>query len=364
MEAGKPMNRKSRRNLRFFLFQLVLLGCLTALPAFAMEPPQLSGRTDDLLAHAQPVMKLDSLLDEAAGIGKAFNDPLWLSANVLLAHGSMGDGFFENPYRIELKEHRVTPLPRLFTPETIWDNKGNLPAWTLSSDHRWILWRHGWLEPQYDFVATRIDGGKSVRWTVGRADANGPFFWQPGTHRWVHLLLTDDGETLREAQLFDLDHPDRKRTVPLPPLKQIHLVGVRPDGSYLLTDSAEWHSIKGRWVHLTDLRFMPDRAPFGIRAMISSPAAGRVAQMRLSPDGKRLAWLIEQGVTRDKDGSPTPQSARLYVSGVDGKDPRALGSVRFKKDSDEYGTLLHGWYPDSRRLLLQYRDHLYCIAAR
>jgi hypothetical protein len=291
---------------------------------------------------------------------KAFNNPLWLSANVLLAHGRMGDGFFENPYRIELKEQRVTPLPRLFTPATIWDNKG---PWTLSSDHRWILWRHGHLEPTYQFVATRIDGRVSVRWTVDRAHCDGPFFWQPGTHRWVHLLVRrEEGTTLREAQFFDLDHPDRKRVVPLPPLKQTYLLGVRPDGSVLLTDRAEWCHVTGRRVHLTELRFIQGRAVVRTRA-IPSPASGEIAQVCLSPDGKRLAWLIEQGMTRDKDGSPTPQWARLYVSGVDGKNPRALGRVRFKTDNDEYDTLLHGWYPDNRRLLLQVRNRLCCVSA-
>jgi hypothetical protein len=180
-------------------FNLVLLGLLCCLPTWATGasvPPRPPARTDalpDLLAHAKPVFDLTEVVETAAGPEALFQGPLWLSQNVLLAHSRMGDGFFDTPYRFDLRHQRLTPLPRLKA--IITECK---PAdWDLSSDHRWILWCEGWNEPSYDFVATRIDGRRSVRWTVGRADCGGPVFWLPGTHQWVHLLLPDEERAVR-----------------------------------------------------------------------------------------------------------------------------------------------------------------------
>jgi hypothetical protein len=316
---------------------------------------------DDLLAHAKPIFDLSPIGPIEAMTESLFDDPLWLSENVLLAHSASGDGFFDTPYRFDLKHNRLTPLTRL----NALIGASRPADWLLSSDHRWILWREtvwceGRNEAHFDFVAARINGRRSVRWTVDGDHCNGPFFWQPGTHYWVHLMQS--GGALSEAQFFDLGHPHRKRVIPLPPIEQTDLLGVRPDGSVLLTEEYYESSYDSRKekLRLTELRFVRGRAVTRTWA-ICVPSTGENAQISLSPDGKRLAWLIRQGATPEQ--AKNPQQAVLYVSGVDGTDSRWVGTIRFRTDHEQYYTFLPGWYPDSKRLLLRFRDRLYGVSA-
>jgi hypothetical protein len=333
---------------------LLLAVCLCYLPAFAVDLP-LHPRPN-LLNHSEPIVDLAPVVDVAAGSYAVLNDPLWLSGNMFLAHARMGDGFFENPYQIDLERHRITPLAHLN--EVIHDCK---PAiWALSSDHHWILWRRGRLEPTYDFVATRLDGSKSVHWTVKPADAEGPYFWQPGTHRWVHLLLTDGNTTLREAQVFDLDHPHRKQVIPLPHLSETNLLDVLPDGSVLLTEWVDFgQDANIRALHVAKLRLRQDGATVR-KWTLPVPGKGILSGISLSPDGKHVAWLIQGGAILTKPcGYVNPKWATLYITNTNGRHLRVVGTVPFTQNHDASNTVLHGWFPDNKRVLLQFRTGLY-----
>jgi hypothetical protein len=290
---------------------------------------------------------------EVAEVGTLFDNPLWLSENVLLAHSRFADGFFLTPYELNLNKRHLTIQPQYkgITQNT----KG---GWQLSTDHRWMLWRRGWLENHYDFVATRRDGRVSVHWTVKHADSEGPFFWLPGTHRWMHLLLQNHNSQMREAQIFDLDHPHRKQVIPLLHLYETRLLGFLPDGSLLLTN---WEDADTKRFHFATLQLVNNRVT-ARSWKIALPDDGQSAQICLSPDGKRLVWLMQEGATRGKDGlHADAKQATLYVSRTDGRHRHVLGTIPFAREGDAYNTFLHGWFPDNQQVLIQFHTRLYAV---
>lgn len=322
----------------------LLLSALFALTSFATPPRP-------LLKHAKLLLTLTNYQDKVGAISSylTFMNAHWLSKNVVLAHSRFGDGLLMVPYTLDLTTGRLGILNGLH--DVINDCK---PAgWELSSDGKWILWKYGWFEPKYQFVATRLDGSKSVRWEVTRDFSEGVVYWLGKTHKWVHLLGN-------KAYLFDLDHPNRKRALHVPSVKAepvLGLLGMLPDGSVLLTDWDENGRHRNR---IIKLRIIRNRV-FVNSWTATTPGNGHVSGLRLSPDGKHLAWLITKMGKSKEDCSKHPIESTLSISNLRGKHTRVIGTLPTTAD-DEYITYLHGWFPDNRRVLFQYRSRLYSVA--
>lgn len=232
--------------------------------------------------------------------------PVWLSEHLIIAHGHFADGFFRNPFLLDIRTQHVTPLPGL--EKRIQTFKGG--QWKLSRDRRWILYLQGWLD-DYSMVAVSPDGRHAQTWKVPEPLELCEYLWIPGTYRWLQLWSgSDSPNAFRIARLYELGHDrplwERPLPVPLPPGS---FLGYTSQGEALLANSNNADTT-GR-IGLVALR-LPDLHRTERHNLAVGKVAAFIDDLMLSPDRRRIAFV------RDQD---------IWTVGVDGHGLRRLGGV-------------------------------------
>lgn len=321
---------------------LLICGFLT-LAGVAALGDSVPKAAPSLLKKSIRIVNLKSLPHDS---GADFQEPLWLSNHRALAHNNVGDGYFSQAYVLDILTHIVVRQPRL-SAQIIGYKVGD---WTLSSDRRWVLWRQKVSLHEHHMVATRVDGAKSIRWTMKMYPNGCSFYWLTGSHRWVYLRSLD-GNHISEARLYDLDERKPTRIMALKPIAETQLLGQLPNGGILPT---LWYdAYKTGRLPLTEIRITRSGAEYEHRTL-KLPDRGEVFAVYLSPNGKRLAFTVTAGQS-DKPGNGLSES--LWACNVDGTQMRAIGRI-----GDPIS--LHGWLPSSNALLYDYKGSLYTVSTK
>lgn len=169
-------------------------------------------------------------------------------------------------------------------------------------------------------------------------------------------LIDEGANSVVGVQLYDLNNPRWTRKISLPPLKNFYPLGVLADGAILLVrNEANAPEITVTSLHL--LNGIPRLKSNHLRA----PSSGTVSALCPTSDGNHLAWLLFQGKIKARYGGDSPKQAALFISNRAGGNVRSLGTVPFGAASDEWNTVLHGWFPGDRRLLLEFRHQLFSV---
>lgn len=245
--------------------------------------------------------------------------------------------------------------------------KHDPPHVALSPDGQWLLWTLG--EPA-TWRAARIDGSETVEWPEVPGNYKitvNDGIWLPESPSWYELLLrkggrtnyavrrlrkrrVDDPTALQDMQIFGMDEglpcgitersslvmhypvfPDRQNTKPQAQAAFSELV---------LSDSPEGvaHNFE-----------------------VALPAPGWVWRVRVSPEGKRLAWLIQ-------DGSFGRKRYSLWISDLQGNQCQEIGRVQGRSVTPYAGSDLRyafprdpQWSPDGRWISFLYGEEVWAL---
>jgi hypothetical protein len=266
-----------------------------------------------------------------------------------------------------------------------------IPAAAPSPDGRRILFQNFPSGPGSGMVSWKVKNLRDRAWSPSVT----PFLFKLSDPVWspdgtLFLLVTDRG-----IQYYDPKRSETRphRTAPLPE-KVADVAGEPGRGSRSLHHG--WVASSGKLFFLSDPRReaapTPDDHgwkllecqsfddPKSVRWIRIRPPGERVAAVELSPDGKRLAWLVVKYSRTadlwltDLDGT----DARLLVSGIEpprvvfpsgevtevteeGNPPRTLirGMVEFRPDSIQLA-----WRPGSTEISYNSEGKLWVVATR
>ena len=235
-----------------------------------------------------------------------------------------------------------------------WDYDFAPPRAALSSDRQWLLWPTEAGNPDFHWVAATLDGKQQIWKQVADPKSemkgvgnNG--YWLRDNTRWVEFVkkYANRKFTLTSANIYHLGNPSPVRRLPVEGLEAGLDVGVMQDGRVML-------------YHLPDKQDMMTQSTFSLvslegdtakveRLMVSIPQTRSVWEVLLSPQGDRLAWVLDEI-------SAGTSTNIIYVSQVDGKDLRPVGTAPGIEISTNHYSSPEKvrWLPDGSRLSFRY----------
>lgn len=235
------------------------------------------------------------------------------------------------------------------------------PVAALSPDGKWLLWG---LDSERKWVAATLDGRRQHEWQRGRDAAseapNIPTYpvWMPDSSGWIEMVSRYSGGmyTITHANLYSLDSASPPRTVRFSGLSDGLLTGLTNDNQVLLyyprdpTDrtfpiiSADFASARLDADSVTALKIA-----------LTIPDSTGIGEVVLSPQGDRLAWVLQTGEAEAAHHT-------LYVSQADGDEMRPIGWAPYVKLGAKYtwpNSLR--WTPDGKRISFVYKSAVYTV---
>jgi hypothetical protein len=325
---------------------------------------------------------------------------VWLSRNKALAFESAAS-VFGYP-RVVHAVIEIDAARKRARPFAVFNKRWTDPEYTLglfsaSPDGRWIVFHtyHQTYVGSGAWVLARVDGRS---WQTAADDkvlfyqfyqpSIGSPIWTSDNRHWV-LLKAVDGHM--ECLVFSVTSPDTPRRVALPtwsaplfpttvnPLVYMELMGVRSDGRLLarvMTFPYEGPRPMNTPIEVMDFGLEPTAAP-PHHFTITPPPCQREDEVALSPDGRKLAWLVYR---RDLTQGGPPSTMKeadtfigaeeMWVSQADGTGMKRLGWLPtrpYHEDPDDRfqsgDVKVLRWTPNSKHLSFIYRQALYTVRA-
>lgn len=266
--------------------------------------------------------------------------------------------------------------------------------WKLSPNgkrlfHRELMTGNGWEGSVW--VTTNLAGGNAETGS-GTNLTSDSYFWQGLHDPWFkdsrHWVEMTDGAAIDGASatpsafdliIHDAEIPETVRRAPIsiPPNKN----GVRPYPFTLLGFTPQGRGIVTYWMpgavvpmDCWEFGIEPNAAP-PRPFRIPLPTKGRVDELALSPQADRLVWrlyceressvmgLLQKLFPRME--LETRRTVEFWVSRLDGREPRCLGTQPAKPDylPGHNGPGHMRWTPDGKRVSFLYQSRLYTIPA-
>jgi hypothetical protein len=317
----------------------------------------------------------------------------WLSSHELL-HFKKGQ-----LYRYDMTAKTDTPLPALT--QQIVNSPASLDFVESSPDGKWVLWGESANGPIF---AASVDGAQRFSWP-GNGGLSEPY-WCADCHHWLQILSSGDGYSMpdpktefNEARLQDVDAPQHTGAITdLPPglhnldvlavVSETEVIARTPDPvkfgpskevptpggakpgetSFIIQEKDTYRATQQ--ISVWDLR---QRVPLH-RWTVRLP--GLVQEVVVSPQGDRVAWLIQQTEPKAR-GRVRLMCTSLWVSGLDGSGLREVGYVAAKIDAaslkhmslaqmEQYAAPLPmqpHWSPDGEQMSFQCAGALWAVHA-
>lgn len=257
------------------------------------------------------------------------------------------------------------------SPETLY----RAPDCHLSPDGQWLLW----LTPSSYWIAVSLNGSRDVRWKC-KAISGRSAFWTANSRWWVEKIETHTGEeyVIPQLRVFRVDEPESMHEISVQGLRDGILAGVTPQSTLLMRhpDRKRYRRDKAAVPPNADdpgepvyeafsetsfLKTPTQSRPFRIRL----PRAGTVMEVVLSPDGTRLAWLIQE----DLWAFGADSRYHLWLSDLAGEQVQEIGTaagqtrLNEKSSSGKTYDMLHEmqWLPNSKSLSFTYAEGLWVV---
>lgn len=213
---------------------------------------------------------------ETIVVGPPVTHPTWLSRDRWIAFMSLGDGYADLAYTVDLTTGRLTKRDDLHEPLAAL--KG-IP-WRLSPDRAWMLYGGSYL------TAFRIDGKRTVDWKTPLPQGDALCFWRADGRV---VALGDFTARSTRALVYAMGRSKPLRDRRLPGLTTRRFLGLLPNGDALLADRHRDGHIALAALGLDDLR---------LRRRWSVPIgkARRADDLALSPDGRSIAFLCDREI--------------------------------------------------------------------
>lgn len=234
------------------------------------------------------------------------------------------------------------------------------PQLQVSPDGRWALWERRFGHRR---VAS-LDGRRTVDWPYGYED--GGARWLPDSSRWLGIIAMSKGGIVDSLRLHRWSDPAEKEMITLSERVDGTVVGITSRYSLLMyhPTGPVWFTLRAKArdsLHesFSEIYFGAQKAEVR-RFAIKMPQQVVVLEVRLSPNGNRLAWLTQTIFTDDEPHSG--QEFCIWVSDLDGADFRDIGWVNaqvFPSEDIEGGTVYAAprgicWSPDSTHISFTY----------
>lgn len=278
-------------------------------------------------------------------------------------------------FSVDFVTGKIKPLPEL----TALMRRGkplveDISEMALSPDGRWLLWQEA---GSGGYHVARLDGSAHRHWRAGGATC----CWMPDSRHWIAFTAAEPTRRDWQAQIYAVDSPRAMQVVPLahvtssPSRCEIafsHTVTLNVGAA------ASLQNPMNTTIDLLQLNTAPG-LPLLQKSTVPLPPLGSkrdLLQFKLSPDGKRIAWLFS--VTQlppSGTGLPLPFSSKpaspqsgmsLWVSQQDGKGMRQIGDVPLLESLDTTSWDLPSslqWTPDDKQLSFFYDHHIWLVPA-
>ncbi|HLV79905.1 MAG TPA: hypothetical protein VKT32_06460 [Chthonomonadaceae bacterium] len=235
----------------------------------------------------------------------------------------------------------------------------------LSPDKRWLLWSSLGTLSGPRWVAATLSGAEQRQWKPDSDPASqvaglpGHALWMRDSRMWVELVYryANRNYTITRANVYELDDSSPIRKIAVQGLEDGLLAGLTGDNEILMyypPDPIGRHETPITEAHFS-LVPLTSATVTARDLTITIPTSMDIASVLLSPQGDRLAWILQRG------GLDSPVYT-LYVSDGEGKGMRAIGSAPYVQVGKRYswpGDLR--WLPDGKRVSFVYRNALYTV---
>lgn len=340
---------------------LALALCLFVSPGQAAHGFQGTDKVPDLTSIEHLVGK---------GFGQVDLDPVWLNDHQVLGWKDRSylhyDAFVLDVATGKRAEPAGLVKALKAYPER-WDGWVN-----PSPDGKWLLYPHGGRQDLQGYLTFSTDGKTAstvahheypMPHTVWKQDSSG-FVVISSDHAasgWAALHFSaQTGKLTNKVSMPDI--PDKFETT--------GSMFYGYNGIYPLGADGTGHIVFIPYGHeRTDIRVFVSDASTGkgpvVRHVVRLPAGTRLHEVRLNPAGDTLAWLLY----RDKPGRSRLARVELWLSGIDGKRLREVGSIsvqRLQKGRvfDYDFPLRLGWTLDGKSVSYVREGALYTVPAR
>ncbi len=241
-----------------------------------------------------------------------------------------------------------------------WEMQYLPPTAAMSPNGKWLLWSSGVSLPGIkQWVASTLNG-QQQKWPLG-PDPDSEFAALPGnalrvpdSHHWVELVsrYAKRVYSIHLAHVYVLDKAAPVRTVHISGLGDGLPVGIRQDGTIVMHTSSRQSDRLVQQLVMSLVSLDADTVT-ARKLRLPIPASSGVSDVKLSPKGDRLAWILEQGrgLTR---------LYTLYAADADGAHSRPLGSAEMVKTGKGYSWPRDlRWLPDGKQVSFVYKNAIY-----
>jgi hypothetical protein len=266
--------------------------------------------------------------------------------------------------------------------------KHHPPEIAVSPKGRWLLWplRSG------AWRAARLDGSACVAWSLAAGSAGGRAVWLPGSGRWLETVphyegkrrnatatTASSGFVIPALRLRRCNDPTYERMVEVTGLEDGLIAGITARYS-LWMHHPDWAERRaaGRGEQALPTHTAVSETPLRGRRVearrfeIALPLPGSVWSIQVSPQGDRLAWLIEHPANSDEHGMGGYPAAQysLWTSDLAGGAVHEVGwASGHIEASEESATGVRyafphepKWSPDGSHISFTYGEAVFAVA--
>jgi hypothetical protein len=199
---------------------------------------------------------------------------------------------------------------------------------------------------------------------------------QDGRH-WAELVRTYDSDHDKHAVLHDVMRPKESTRLPFASADAIqwhgdqHELILSPERMFIELNPAEFNPEKDHsTTQIVEASLDTNPMPRATH-ILSLPVGEKLNEVAFSPQGDRLAWFCTVQRTPSLftwllhrlhfSNIHTPLTTELWISRMNGRERRLIGSVDVPLKSEDAPDNLR-WLTDGRKLSFVYRNALWKVA--
>jgi hypothetical protein len=226
------------------------------------------------------------------------------------------------------------------------------PTAAMSPDGKWLLWSNTASRTHRQWVVATFEGQQQM-WAQGidpdssTDDLGGHGLWMPDGTRWVELVSRYKNRiySIHYANVYQPGKPAPVSTVRIRGLRDGLPVGIRQNGALVMHTSLHERGKPVQHIDTVTAR----------KLSVPVPVSSDVSDVKLSPQGDRLAWILEQ----ERSGK---RLYTVYIADADGAHARPVGSAEGITSRTGYTWPRElQWLPDGKQVSFIYKNGVYTL---